>query len=452
MATDVFSLKTEAEKSFKAVNIVGAPTETGWPKGPNALFLKAAEAARMIGSHWLFLEPDAVPLCPGWLDKIEAEYWLNNRPYMGAIVDCDDPRLPSRHFTGVGVYPAAAFNTLKGIIAPRMGEAFDITTAAAVVPHAVNSTLFQHLWGEYGKPPSFGPVGLPGTNLFDLKYLRPEAVLFHRNKDGTLIDLLRSRDGKNLIEKRTFIQLGRFGDIILLLPALKYIAESSGFIPRLVVSRDYASVLDGVSYVETEAVPFHWWQGMQQARDFAQQKFGEACVLQCHGHNWGIELAKWPNFMSSMWDRTGVPLSLMPILPLVFDRRNYDRELGTLPKGKGRPFIVVNCNGHSSPFPYRQHLHGALWNLHSKIDVIDIATLQAHRIFDLLGLMDRALGTITIDTATLHLAHGSQRPYIAFTVDGWTSSVPRGKCALEVKYSQTLTRLPEVVKTVESWL
>jgi len=66
--------------------------------------------------------------------------------------------------------------------------------------------------------------------------------------------------------------------------------------------------------------------------------------------------------------------------------------------------------------------------------------------------MDHAIGTITTDTATLHLAHGCPRPYIALTVDGWSTSTPRGNCKLEVKYSRFMTSLSAIVNTVESWL
>jgi hypothetical protein len=451
-----FEVQEKAAQCFKSVEI--ATTEkaiNGWPEGPNELFLRAARHAKAVGCHWLFLEPDCVPLCPGWLDKIDIHYRVKGARYLGQIVPCNEPRgtLPPRHFTGVGVYPANAILNVEWPVLQNPRMAFDISTAGVVVPQATHCELFQHLWGEVGNPPTFAEKAVPGTNTFGLDYLRSDAVLFHRTKDGKLIDLLRKRAG--LVDypqvEKPFIQLGRFGDIILLLPALRYLYRCTGKKPRLIVAKDYASVLEGVSYVEPIPLPIHWYMGMPKAREYAQQHFGGATVLQCYGHNWGVNLKKWPNFMVSMIDRTGVPLDLFYQLPLVFDLRHPGREASVIPK-LNRPYILINTVGVSSPFPHGPKIHSVLRHLQDRVALIDMSKIRCHRIYDLLGPMDHAVGLITTDTATLHLAHGCKQPYIALTVDGWCSSTPRGRCDLEVKYSQFMANLSRIVGTVESWL
>jgi len=278
-------------------------------------------------------------------------------------------------------------------------------------------------------------------------------VLFHRTKDGKLINLLRQRAGlgEKTPNRFPYIQLGRFGDIILLLPAMKYLADTTGTNPTMIVAKDYASVLDGVSYIDPIVLPVHWWMGMPEARKHAETHFGGGTVLQCYAHEWAIELKRWPNFMTSMLDRTGVPLELFNDLPLVFDRRNSKREQAAIPK-VNRPYIAINTTGVSSPFPHGKKVFEMLKHLAPRVALIDLARIQCHRIYDLLGVMDHAIGTITTDTATLHLAHGCPRPYIALTVDGWSTSTPRGNCKLEVKYSRFMTSLSAIVNTVESWL
>lgn len=453
-AGQIFRLQNLAQQSFKCVQIATTKESVkGWPQGPNELFLRTAQVAKEHGMHWLFLEPDAVPLCPGWLDKIDIHYRVKGTPCLGQVVPCDQPGLPSRHFTGVGVYPPNAIDLVDGPVRSRPDTAFDLSTAQVLVPLATHSELFQHLWGEIGNPPTFAPKAIPGTATFDLNYLRKSAVLFHRTKDGKLIDLLRKRAGlaKYPDMSKPFIQLGRFGDIILLLPALKHLADVTGIPPKLIVSKDYASVLDGVSYVERITLPIHWYMGMPRARDYANNHFGGGTVLQCHGHNWGINLANWPNFMTSMWDRTGVPMSLFHVLPLEFDCRNRERENNAIPKVR-KPYVLINTIGVSSPFPHGPKIFSALKHLSHQVAFIDMSRIRCHRIYDLLGPMDSALGMLTTDTATLHLAHGCHRPYIAFTVDGWCSSIPRGNCQLEIKYSQFMGSLATMVKTVESWL
>jgi hypothetical protein len=454
-AGPVFKLRFEAQQCFKSVSVISTERPIkGWPQGPNELFLTAARHASTRNTHWLFLEPDCVPLCPGWLDKIDIHYRAKGARYLGQLVPCNKPGLPEKHFTGVGVYPSYAILNLEWSIRKNPDIAFDISTAAVLVPKATHCDLFQHLWGEVGNPPTFAHQGIPGTSTFGLSYLRKDAVLFHRTKDGKLIDLLRRRHGvlNDQVDHRPFIQLGRFGDIILLLPALKYLADTTGVRPKLICSNEYASVLEGVSYVDAIPLPVHWYMGMPKAREFAQKNFGGGRVLQCHGHQWGIELKKWPNFMVSMIDRTGVPLELFNALPLVFDLRNAVREKEAVPKTQEKPYLLINTLGVSSPFHHTPKIFSILKHLRNRVVLIDMSRIKCHRIYDLLGPIDKAVGMITTDTATLHLAHGSPRPYIALTVDGWCSSTPRGNCQLEVKYSQFMGSLSSIVRTVESWL
>lgn len=451
-AAALFKSLAVARRVFDQADFVftKAPVK-GWPQGPNELFLLAAETAALHPSKapWLFLEPDAIPLKAGWLNALAEAYAKSGSLFLGSIIPCDLPGYPQVYLNGVAIYPANAASMVSDAVRAS-NDAFDLTVSKSVLRHSRNTELIQHLWGEFKAPPIFREEGVPGTNIFSLKFVRKDAVLFHRDKTQSLIPLLRGSVVN--ARQRTFVQLGRFGDIILLLPALKYIFDTTGHRPRLICSTEYASVLEGVSYVEPVPLNVHWWTGMPEARAFGERTFGEACVLQCYAANWGINLDQWPNFMTSMHDRTGVPLSLFNKLPLVFDRRSPEREAAAVNRITKKPFVLLNCLGFSSPFPYKPHILTALFSLRDKVNIVDMSQVKLHRIFDLLGLMDAAAGTITIDTATLHLAHGSKRPYVAFTIDGWSSSFPRGNCALNVKYSQALQRLPEVVKTVQSWI
>jgi hypothetical protein len=274
-----------------------------------------------------------------------------------------------------------------------------------------------------------------------------------------------------------FIQLGRFGDIILLLPAFKLIFDRIGLKPRVIVSTQYKSVLNGISYVEPIPVDFDWWQGIPKARELAEQMYGGAIVpqwwndpdrapladlaykggivLQCHGREWGIDINKWPNFMASMWDRAGFSVDEMRITPLIFDRRDPDRERRLFEFYNGRnkkPILLVNFTGHSSPFGPVPEVMRQLDSFRSQIHVIDLGKVHGEKIYDLLGFYDRAIGMITTDTATLHLAAASSIPYIGYTVNGWCSSTPKGNVQLEIKYGDALNRLGEVSPMVQSWI
>lgn len=279
-------------------------------------------------------------------------------------------------------------------------------------------------------------------------------------------------------EPPVFIQLGRYGDLILLFPAFKAIYDRTGQRPIVIVSSDYAHLFDGITYAKPMVVHWHWWQGIPAARRLAEAEFGGAIVpqwwqdtrenlidqqkrgatvLQCHGHEWGVNLAEWPNFQTSMWDRAGFTVEEMRTLPVVFDRRDTLREKSLLTHVRGanrpdmRPLLLYNFSGHSSPFaPVPEYMRVILRYNHV-FKLVDLGRIKAQRIYDLLGLYDAAAGLITIDTATLHLAGAGNVEYIAFTRSDWSSSVPKGKCVQEIKYHGAEHYAESIVPILERW-
>lgn len=270
-----------------------------------------------------------------------------------------------------------------------------------------------------------------------------------------------------------FCQLGRNGDLIQLFPAFKAIRERVGENPVVIVSRDYAGVFDGISYASPWVVNLPWWEGIPAARKMAEQKFPwvivpqfwsdsqdqfmndvnrGAQVLQCHGKEWGVDMAKWPDYGTSMWSRAGFSRDEMLTLPLVFDRRDAKRE-AALSKHlhPTRPNVLVNWTGISSPYAYTPEHQRVMSKYRERFNIVDLGNIRAHRIYDLLGLFDRAVGLVTIDTATLHLAPASKIPYISFTRRDWSRSVPKGNCVLDIGYDEGTRRMPEFDRVLQSW-
>lgn len=276
-----------------------------------------------------------------------------------------------------------------------------------------------------------------------------------------------------------FILLGRHGDLIQMLPAFKAVFDRTGMKPVVLVSTEYANTLGGASYVAPHALQLHWYQGMPVARRIAEEGMGGGVcvqwwlddpsrislmeqvtkgglVLQSHGHEWGVDVKRWPDYGTSMWDRAGFTPDEMMSLPLVFDRRNPGRELElakkVLPNNPTKPVILYNFAGISSPFMFAPEVINTLLKFRRDFHLVDLARVQGYRLYDLLGLYDRAQALLTSDTATLHLALGAPRmPYIAFTVDGWTASRPKGNCVLQMGYNSTPNRLGEVEAVLASW-
>jgi ADP-heptose:LPS heptosyltransferase/GT2 family glycosyltransferase len=189
-----------ALKSFKSAACVTTPgnlPDERWPIGPNWMF---QTAMNWVWTHnrtpFWWNEPDCIWLCEGALDFIEQEYYRGGKPFMGAIVPgatVGNMIIPD-NLNGCAVYPADTAQRFSKI-AFNSPEAWDILAGPITVPFAHNSKLYQYFWGEPGLAPTFRPRHEKGEfkNVFTLEQLRHDAVMFHRNKDSTLIPLLRHR-------------------------------------------------------------------------------------------------------------------------------------------------------------------------------------------------------------------------------------------------------------------
>lgn len=182
----VFESCREFDMSYKTERSV-----SGWPAGSNVLFGLALESCSDLKGPWLWLEPDAIPLKAGWLDAIRKEYAACGKRYMGNVYVCNNPRLPNRLMSGIGVYPADAKNDLLHFTKTRI--AWDVEAARFLVENCHHTKLIHHFWGIAGLPPTFAPTRTDSSppNTFTLESIHKDAVIFHRNKDGTLMNLLK---------------------------------------------------------------------------------------------------------------------------------------------------------------------------------------------------------------------------------------------------------------------
>lgn len=187
-------LKLLAKQSFDHVDTIPLEIpQTGF--APNHMFMLTAQQI-LFSYKWPFLwcEPDATPLKPGWLDALANEYAYSPKRFLGTLVESNQPGLPAVHLPGVAIYPPDAFTLYDTFASIKSANvAWDMEAATAVVPRAKTSSLFQAFWGKRDLPPTFvrEKNGQSPINALPLSFLRPDAVLFHRCKDGSLISLLR---------------------------------------------------------------------------------------------------------------------------------------------------------------------------------------------------------------------------------------------------------------------
>jgi hypothetical protein len=186
---------TQANKCFRRVTfaVPDVPYDFGWPQGANAMFKFAAKhIEENFAEHWLWLEPDAAPLKSGWLDALDAAYKTCGKRFMGAVYRSNNPNIQIPVLSGVAVYPNECMREVEE--ATKGIAAFDVILSQILNGDMAHTDLIHWVWGEKREiAPRFAEINEPGTEIFCLKQLKKEAVLFHRCKDGSLIRLLREQ-------------------------------------------------------------------------------------------------------------------------------------------------------------------------------------------------------------------------------------------------------------------
>jgi hypothetical protein len=231
---------------------------------------------------------------------------------------------------------------------------------------------------------------------------------------------------------KTLVLLGRAGDILGILPML-YADAQRGERRKLVIAEEFASIGEGCSYFDT--VPFagpHY--DIAKACNEAKAVNGEVQCLQIKGPRQEVEEWTWkpagvsanmtPSFEQEPWRMAG-RLNEWGKYPLVFDKRNPEREAALLDKvlppkrGRKKPVMLVSTSGTSSPFPYKELLHELLALKFGKpYNIVDLDGVQAERFYDILALYERANILISTDSAPLHLARAVPGlPVVALTND-----------------------------------
>lgn len=158
-----------------------------WPISTTLAFSTVARHVEYTTQEpFLWIEPDIVPLRSGWLDKLADEYKQTKRPFMGALVP--EFKGTPAHMSGIGIWP--------GIMTEHAGPAlmldeqapFDLMAIDHIYPKCFFTDKIVHRWDRPAKPPV--------KSMADIySVVTTECVLFHGNKDGSWIDVLRQERG-----------------------------------------------------------------------------------------------------------------------------------------------------------------------------------------------------------------------------------------------------------------
>lgn len=239
--------------------------------------------------------------------------------------------------------------------------------------------------------------------------------------------------------KVCIVQLGRYGDIINILPVAQHIHNTYGR-PTIVCSEQFASLMEGVSYADCWPLPIQYDQ-LQFALRSALSKFQWCLISQIYAPGMQIDHLT-PSFTEESWRLLGMgyrykDLTLRPL----FDKRDPAREETLLNKVRGndtRPMVCVNfTSGISSPFADGASLQQAVFDkFGERFHLVDLAKVTGERFYDLLAVMEKSVAIVSCDTGTLHLATATDVPIVALVNSSpWLGSYARGNVVERITYN-----------------
>lgn len=272
-----------------------------------------------------------------------------------------------------------------------------------------------------------------------------------------------------------FVQLGKYGDLMILFPGLQRIFWKTHIKPVVFVSAEFVSIFEGITYAKPWPMEVNWWRDVAKVRDMAIKLFGDAIVckwweipgfktpevskgepfveLNLPNRKFTLPQKDWESYMVSQWTYSGFSREQLVDWQLDFDNRDDTREeilrRKTFITRKPKILVAMPSVG-TSVFKKSPELWPRIRRLANDFEIINLEHVKAHRLYDLLGLYDAADFLITSDTATLHLASASTIPYLALVADGGSGSIPKGNCVCSVRYADAIRSIPKIDHHLQS--
>lgn len=254
---------------------------------------------------------------------------------------------------------------------------------------------------------------------------------------------LQSTTGKK-DDRICVVELGRLGDIVNILPCLKLIADRYKK-PHLMVSAEFAELLDGVTYVEPFVIPLKN-EELVAATSIAKSSFSICLVAQIWGkkpftierqcRSYNEESFRAIGMLHHFEDKNFRP---------VFDNRSPERERVLVEQVVGdskKPIILVNVTkAVSSPCAHCAPLLEEITKVWSSdYLIVNLAEIRAHRVYDLLALMELARCCVTLDTVFAHLAPATKCPVVLLSNPRhWAGTIVRGGNGVsDIPYDEVL--------------
>jgi len=246
-----------------------------------------------------------------------------------------------------------------------------------------------------------------------------------------------------------WVQTGKAGDLLSILPILHHEFKTTGKKPRLIVAKEYLPVLARSDYVEPIVWP-HDWQDLRGAVMFAKQRYDHVITPQIFGKDFPIAKLT-PSFQLDQWLRAG-HLDKWDTLPLALDRPKYAKSLVAQHYKPGEKVILYADHSQSSPFPQKDELYRLLVDHFGTTHTIKrLSEIRCDNPLDLLALFDAADCLVTVETMMLHLSAASKVPVVALIGDSptrWKGSAWSKRFLAHIRYVDFTPRKTEIVEAV----
>jgi GT2 family glycosyltransferase len=251
---------------------------------------------------------------------------------------------------------------------------------------------------------------------------------------------------------KTYLQLGKHGDILGVLPILLFEFNRTGQKPALISAQEFAPLVSDIPYLTPVIFDGHW-SDLAGAVKFARARFPSVVVLSTFGRDFPIQKRR-SSFQLDQWDRAGC-LHLWDTLPLVLPRPANAGALAKQHLGE-KPAILIGDYSQSSPFRFMDELVSLIRETFGTTHrILRLSEIRLPHPLDLLALYDAAKLIVTIDTIHLHLCKASTTPAIALLSDvptRWHGSAPSNHFRFYCTYGEFPNRKGQLLQSAQEAL
>lgn len=217
------------------------------------------------------------------------------------------------------------------------------------------------------------------------------------------------------------VQLGHLGDLMILLPGLKWLAEQGNEV-TLITQWQYGIRFNRCPWLKMEFYTKKADDDWYGAVDLAESLGFDIIRLSQVGYV--PTMLRTPSWDTEIWTRAGMPLKLFGKLPLEID--HWNPPLANYHKGQDerflrrywkpqptlKPLLLVSLEGTSHKCQNRWE-EFRFYGDDMPFQVVDLSKIKVAHMAELLPLFRAAKGLVSADTMPLHLGRATRTPTVA---------------------------------------